>query len=188
MVVLRIIAYDHPRLSALCDQLGQIAHDKLPRDRGVRHRRQALPGHVIDHIEYPESPARSYLVMYEVQAPALVWQCQHWSRCLGADSMLAGASPPHRQTVLLVEPLGLLPVDHHALPAQQDMQTAIAEPATLVGQPSQLLAQNSVIVPVGTIAHALAIGIDDAARPPFAHPVARLEMSGSSSLSGARHH
>jgi hypothetical protein len=44
------------------------------------------------------------------------------------------------------------------------MQTAIAEPATLVGQLAQLLTQ---------------IGIHDSARTPLAHPVARLEISHS---------
>ena len=32
---------------------GQLAHDTAPGDRGVQYRHQALPGHVIDHIEYP---------------------------------------------------------------------------------------------------------------------------------------
>ncbi len=41
---------------------------------------------------------------------------------------------------------------------------AIAEPAKLVGQISQLLTQHT-IVPCGTVAHALAISIDDTARP-----------------------
>jgi DNA invertase Pin-like site-specific DNA recombinase len=49
--------------------------------------------------------------------------------------------------------LGLLAVDHHALPAQQDVQTAISEPATLVGQLAQLLTQIGIIVPGGTVTH-----------------------------------
>ena len=64
----------------------------------------------------------------------------HRSRCSGPDSTLAAAPQPHRQTFLTIQPLGLLAVDHHALPAQQDMQTAIAEPAPLVGQIAQPLA------------------------------------------------
>src|SRR5690606_41331344 len=103
-----------------------------------------------------------------------------------ADCAPAAASTPHRQAFLLVEPLGLLAVDHHPLPAQQDMQTAIAEPATLVGQLPQLLSQTGIIVPGGTVTHALAIGIDDTARPPFAHPVAGPEMSHSFPHGGGR--
>jgi hypothetical protein len=41
------------------------------------------------------------------------------------------------------------------------VQTAKAEPSSLVGQLAQLLAKRGIIVPRGTIAHALAIGIDD---------------------------
>ena len=66
------------------------------------------------------------------------------------------------------------------------MQTTIAEPATLVGQFAQLLAQTGIIVPCGTVTHALAIGIDDTARPPFAHPVTYLEMGDSFPLGGGR--
>ncbi len=109
--------------------------------------------------------------MNEVEAPALVRKCQHWGRRSRADNASAAASPPHCQAFLLVEPLGLLAVDHHALPAQQNVQTVIAEPAPLVvGQIAQLVTQRSVIVPNGTIAHALAIAINDTARPSLAHP------------------
>ncbi len=73
-----------------------------------------------------------------------------------------------------------------AFPGQQDAQTAIPEPAALVGQLAQLLAQGGIIVPCGTVTHALAIGIDDTTRPPFAHPVAGLEMSDSFPLRGGR--
>ena len=72
--------------------------------------------------------------MKEDEAPALVRQGQYRSGRYGEESTLAAASTPHRQAFLLVEVLGLLAVDHHPVPAQQDMQTAIAEPATLVGQ------------------------------------------------------
>ena len=62
----------------------------------------------------------------------------------------------------------------------------VAEPPTLVGQLAQLLSQTGIIVPRGTVTHALAIGIDDTARPPLAHPVAGLEMSNSFALDGGR--
>ena len=181
-----VVADDHTGLAAPGDQLGQLAHDTAPRDRGVRHRCQALPGHVIDYVEHAEPATRRHLVMDKVQAPALVRQRQHRSRCSGPHGSPAAAPPPDCQSFLLIEPLGLLAVDHHALPAQQDMQTAIAEPATLVGQLAQLLTQASIIVPGGTVTHALAIGIDDTARPPLAHPVAGLEMSYSFPHGGGR--
>src|SRR5690606_13780928 len=96
------------------------------------------------------------------------------------------ASSSDPEPFLLVDTLGLLAVDHHALPAKQDVQTAIAEPATLVGQLAQLLTQTGIIVPRGTVTHALAIGVDDTTRPPFAHPVAGMEMSHSFPLGGGR--
>ncbi len=66
------------------------------------------------------------------------------------------------------------------------MQTAIAEPATLVGQLAQLLTQPGIIVPRGTVTHALAFGTDDTARPPLTHPVTSLEMRHSFPLRGGR--
>ena len=42
-----IITDDHAGLAAPGDQLGQLANDPTPRDRGIRHRREAFPGHVI---------------------------------------------------------------------------------------------------------------------------------------------
>jgi len=66
------------------------------------------------------------------------------------------------------------------------MQTAIAEPPPLVGQVAQLLSELGIIVPRGTVTHAPPIGINDTARPPFAHPVASLEMSNSFPLRGGR--
>lgn len=61
-----IVADGHAQLAPLCDQPAQIAHHTVLGDRGVRHSRQALSGHVIDHIEHPEPSARSQLVMDEV--------------------------------------------------------------------------------------------------------------------------
>src|SRR5690606_29656533 len=104
-----------------------------------------------------------------------------WSR-----QHAAAASPSDRQSLLAIEPLGFLPVDHHALPAQQDVQTTIAEPPPLVRQLAQLLAKRGIIVPRRTITHALAIGIDDTAHPPLAHPVTGLEMSHSFPPGGGR--
>jgi hypothetical protein len=66
------------------------------------------------------------------------------------------------------------------------MQAAITEPPTLVGQLAQLLTELGIIVLRGTVTHALAIGIYDSARPPFAHPVTGLEMSHSFPLRGGR--
>lgn len=47
------IADDQVKLASLGDQLGQLTHHTLPRDRSVGHRCQALYDHVIDHVEHP---------------------------------------------------------------------------------------------------------------------------------------
>jgi len=91
----------------------------------VRHSRVTS----FDHVEHAEPPARRHLIMDEVEAPALVRQRQHRSRCSGSNSPLAAASSPDPEPFLLVDTLRLLAVDHRALPAQQDVQTAIAGPA-----------------------------------------------------------
>lgn len=46
-------------------------------------------------------------------------------------------------------------------------KVALAEPAPLVGKLAQFLAKRTIIVPFGTVMHALAIDIDDTARPPY---------------------
>ena len=97
----------------------------------------------------------------------MVRESKHRSRRPRSNGTLAATSPPDRQPFLLIDALGLLAVDHHALPAQQDVQTTIAEPATLVRQLTQLRSQPGVIVPSGTITHAPPIGINDPARPPY---------------------
>jgi hypothetical protein len=91
--------------------------------------------------------------------------------CCGLNSTIAAAMPPHRQSFLVGQPLGFLAVDHHTLPAQQDMQTAIAELAPLAGQIAQFLAQSSVIVLSGLIMLADSKGIDDTTRAPLARPM-----------------
>jgi hypothetical protein len=130
--------------------------------------------------------------------PDAIWSCtksrlQRWfgrtSTGAGArvpNSTFAAPASPDRQSLLTVKALGLLAVDHHALPAQQDMQATIAEPASLVRQLAQLLAKLGIASPLGAISHALTVGSDHMARPPLAHPVTILEMINSFPLRGGR--
>ena len=67
-----VVADDHAGLATLGDQLGQLANDTATRDRGIRHRCETLPRHVIDDVEHAEPPARRHLIVNEVEAPALV--------------------------------------------------------------------------------------------------------------------
>src|SRR3546814_9368607 len=98
----------HPRLAALGNQLRQLAHDTTARDRGVRHRCQALPGHVVDDVEHPEPSPRRHLIVHKVQAPPLVRESKHRSRRPRSNGTLATTAAPDRQPFLLVEALGLL--------------------------------------------------------------------------------
>ena len=68
------------------------------------------------------------------QAPALARYSRDWRWSLGPDGTLAAASPPDRQSFLLIDALGLLAVDQNALRA------------TPVGQLAQLLAKLGGIV------------------------------------------
>lgn len=61
-----------------------------------------------------------------------------------------------------------LAVDRDALAPQQDMQAAMAEPATLLRQGTQLLTKLCIITPARLITHTLAISVNDPERPPFA--------------------
>lgn len=61
-----------------------------------------------------------------------------------------------------------------ALAPQQDVQAAIAEPATLLGEGLQSVAQGAVVQTRRLIAHARPIDAQDTARPPPAHLVGGL--------------
>lgn len=74
------------------------------------------------------------LIVCEVQTPALVGQGQNKCRSKRSDGSAPITSPSRRQLLLAVLPLGLLAVDHDALPQQQDMQTAIAKQTSLLGE------------------------------------------------------
>jgi hypothetical protein len=61
--------------------------------------------------------------------------------------------------------LGLLAVNQHPVAAQQDVQTAVSEPSSLLRTNAQLIAQIAIISAPESIADARAIYIDDVARP-----------------------
>src|SRR3546814_5835419 len=117
--------------------------------------------------------------MHKVEAPPLVRQREHRCGRPRTDRPAPVASSPDHQSLLSIQTLGLLPVDHHALPAQQDVQASITEPAALLRQLAQLLPNIGIVTTLRPVAHALPIGPCDTARPPLAHPMASLEMGRS---------
>ncbi len=89
-------------------------------------RRVAREG--VDHRQHPYLAAGGELVVHEVHGPDIV-------RADSLSTLLAQPRlpPPLRRLVsqlhaqLLVEPVGLLPIDGPALPPQQDMHAPVAE-------------------------------------------------------------
>src|SRR3546814_1315288 len=102
--------------------------------------------------------------MHKVEAPPLVRQREHRCGRPRTDRPAPVASSPDHQSLLSIQTLGLLPVDHHALPAQQDMQASITEPAALLRQLAQLLPNIGIVTTLRPVAHALPIGPCDTAR------------------------
>ena len=59
---------------------------------------------------------------------------RNWHKRVGAECAFARATPANRQAFCLVEPVELLLIDVDAVARDQDMQTAIGEPAVFAGQ------------------------------------------------------
>src|SRR3546814_587801 len=126
--------------------------------------------------------------MHKVEAPPLVRQREHRCGRPRTDRPAPVASSPDHQSLLSIQTLGLLPVDHHALPAQQDMQASITEPAALLRQLAQLLPNIGIVTTLRPVAHDLPIGPCDTARPPLAHPMASLWVCYRFPLDGVWRH
>lgn len=86
------------------------------------------------------------------------------------------------------KPLRLLAVDRDAFPPQQDVQAAITEPATLMRQIAQLLAQAFVARPLGLLKNARSPRRNDPARPPLADIRQGLKMRDRFPLGSSRYH
>ena len=67
------------------------------------------------------------LIVDEVDRPACVRQGRQKQRRSASGGPLAPSAPSHRQPFFAIEPLGSLPVLNEAFPAQQDVQTPVAE-------------------------------------------------------------
>ena len=139
----------------------------MPRDGGVRDRREAFTGDVVDHVEHPEALAARKLVMDEIQRPARIGPSLDQDRGSRPDSLAPGLSLVHRQPLLAAKPIYPVDAGWLTLAAQQDEQVSITEPLTLVGQIPQKTAQDRVRGTPRAIADHRAICADDVAGPPF---------------------
>src|SRR6185437_433849 len=157
-------------------------------DRSIRHQGQAFARAVVDHGEDAETAAVDHLIVHKIQGPALVrgrWQ-RH--RRPHAQGTLAPAAAPNHEPLGLVEPINALAIHHVSLAPQQHIEAAVAEPPALVRQLPKSLAQSLVGRPARAIANARPIGLNDAAGPPLAHAVDRVEMLASLPADGGPYH
>src|SRR6516165_11599596 len=79
-------------------------------------------------------------------------------------------------------------VQSEALSLQQDVQAAIAKPASHRGDLAQTGSQQTILRPPAAIAHRAAVRANRLACPPLAHPIKLVEVSGSLASGGGRHH
>jgi hypothetical protein len=100
-----VVRDDHARLAATIDQHRQLARHPPSRDRGIRDRREAFPGHVIDDIQDPEAATTGELVMDKIQRPAGIRPSLDQDRRPGADRAAARPALAHAETFLPVEPV-----------------------------------------------------------------------------------
>lgn len=168
----------------------ELAGNAHTRDRGVGDERQALPAVVIDQGEDPEPTSADKRVRHEVEAPALVRPLRDRHGCPRAQCPLATTASAHLQALLAIaqaaavlgalpkaEPLELLVVHRPSFPAQQPVQSAIAEPAALPRQLADAGSCLGIIRPPADIAHRRSIHAQSLAGPALAHFENLLEMS-----------
>ena len=115
-----VVGDDHAGIAAALGDLVELAADPLAGERVVDDGCQALPAEVVDDAQDAEAPAVGQGVGDEVEAPALVGILRDRHRRSGAESSLAATALAHRQPLLAVEPVELLPVHRRHPPASAE--------------------------------------------------------------------
>ncbi len=141
----------------------EFAGDTFARDRVVDDGRQAFPAEVVDDAQDPEAAAVGQRVGDEVEAPALIGILRDRHRCSRAERTLAATALAHRQALLAIESVELLPAHRQTFTLQQKMQPAIAEAPAFGRQFPRLLSQVSVVRSARTIAVNPRLHADEAA-------------------------
>ncbi len=183
-----VVADDEPRFAATPDDLVEFADNPSSRDRGVRDRAEAFLGDVVEDVENAKAPARTELVVDEVERPAGIRRRRDEDRRPRAHGSFAAAATADRKAFLAIEALRLLPVHDVPFAAQQYVQPPVAETALLARQFAQPQAQIVIRRSAGSVADHLPVGLDDVTRPPLAHLVGIGERGDSFALGGGRHH
>ena len=114
-----VVAHHHAGIAPTLGDGVKLARHPFAGQRGVDHRRQALPAEVVDHTQDAEASAVAQRVGNKVEAPALVAVLRDRHRRPGSQSSLAATPPAHRKPLFLVEPIQLLAVHRHPLALQQ---------------------------------------------------------------------
>jgi hypothetical protein len=133
-----VVGHDHAWLAAPLNQDRQFPRHAPARDRGVRDRRQALPGHVIDDVQDAESSAAGELVMDEIHRPASIRLGFDQDRRPRPCRAPPSRSLAHREALFAIEPVDAVDARGLALLPQQDEQPTISETLPLVGEVAQL--------------------------------------------------
>jgi len=183
-----IIADNHTGLSAALDQGRQFTRDTAPRDGGIRDRREAFSGDVIDHVEHPEALAVGELVVDKIQRPACIGSRLDQNRGTRPDRLAPRLPLAHRQSFLAVEPIDTVDPRRLTLAAQQNEQAPVTEPPALVGQVPQPTAQHCVRRALRSIADHRAIRADDVAGPPFRQAMLCPKIRNGFALPGGPYH
>lgn len=113
-----VVADDHAGTAAAFDDLAKFSHHTQGGERGVDDQAEALPGEVIDQGQDAEAPAAGERVHHEVERPAQVLILRDRHRRPRAQRPFTATTLAHRQPLLVVEPVQLLPIDPDPLPSQ----------------------------------------------------------------------
>ncbi|SFA38781.1 hypothetical protein SAMN04487972_101186 [Paracoccus halophilus] len=129
---------------------------------GERGLCQAFVGGVVDHVQDPEPPPASELIMHEAERPMGVGAPR--SRSKGASKCLvARLALAYHQSLFAIQAVDQIDPGRLGLPTQQDDQPPIAEMVSLIGKIAQPAPQRRLRRTSGLVAHPPAIRARDLA-------------------------
>ncbi len=182
------VADDHRWAATQRHDPVELAPDAQPRQRGVRHQRQAFAREVVHHGEDAKPPPAAQRIRDEVQRSALVRPLRQHHRRPGAQCPLPAAAAAHAEAFRAVEPQQLLVVWREALAGQHIAQTPIAELPPLGRQFSQPLPQASIVRPARLIPCHPPGNADQITPPTLAQPVTLPGMGDRVPFRAGHHH
>src|SRR5664279_2855170 len=146
-----VVAADLARQPTSSLQFFQHAHHPYSSQRSVHLDLQALPGVVIHDVQGAKPPSRAECIAHEVHRPYLIGSHGLRQR-LAHRAALSSTLAPQRQLLLHIQPVHPLVIHLPAFALQQNLQTAVAEPAPGLRQLAQPHPQWLVLAPAFPIA------------------------------------